>query len=325
MRIGIPVFLAAGLAWALAAGAAQAQPGCAKERPIRLVVPFPAGGGTDIVARRLGDKLRQDLGQTVVVDNRAGASGNIGADNVAKSAPDGCTLMLTAAPFAIAPAVFKNLPFDPVRDFTAVAQVAVVPLLVVTRTESPLKTVADLAAAAKARPGALSYATFGNGAPPHLVGERMQALGQFRMTHVPYKGGQAALPDLLSGQLDVAIMDVVSMVPLIQAGRLRALAITGPRRAGSLPDVPTLAEAGVQGAEVYSWQGLAAPKGLPPDVKAKLGQAAVDAIRDPAIAKRFTDQGLEIVGSTPAEFTAFQARENTRWKNLIQTRKITID
>jgi tripartite-type tricarboxylate transporter receptor subunit TctC len=197
--------------------------------------------------------------------------------------------------------------------------------VLVASSAQQARTVAEVVAALKAQPGKLSFASSGNGSSDHLSAEMFWQQSGTSGTHVPYKGGAPAINDLLGGQVDFSFQNVNAVLPHIRAGKLRAIAVTGDKRSPVLPDVPTLAEAGVQGAEVYSWQGLAAPKGLPPDVKAKLGQAAVDAIRDPAIAKRFTDQGLEIVGSTPAEFTAFQARENTRWKNLIQTRKITID
>lgn len=240
------------------------------DQPIRLVVPFPAGGGTDIVARKLGEGLRQELGRSVIVENRAGASGNIGAASVARSAPDGSTLMLTAAPFALAPAVTKSLSFDPQQDFTPIAKIAVVPLLMVTRADSPVNNVAEFIA--QARKASLTYATFGNGTPPHLVGESIQALERFEMIHVPYQGGQAALPDILSGRVDVAIMDVVSMTPHIKSGRLKALAITGSQRSPELPDVPTLTQAGVP-FDTVGWYGMFAPAQLDPAITERLNEA----------------------------------------------------
>ena len=186
-------------------------------------------------------------------------------------------MLLTAAPFAIAPAMFKTLPFDPVKDFTPIAQLATVPLLVVTRAESPLGSVADIVAAARKAPDSLSYATFGNGSPPHLVGESMKLLTGTRFVHVPYKGGQAALPDILSGQISFAIMDVVSMTPLVKSGRLKALAITGPQRAPSLPDVPTLAQAGVA-FDTVGWHALFGPAGMPAPVTERLNAAVAKAM-----------------------------------------------
>lgn len=268
MKLSTRGFIAAALLWALGAAQAQTYP----DHTIKLVVPFPPGGGTDIVARRVAEHLRDNLGQVVVVENKAGASGNIGADSVARSAPDGYTLLLTAAPFAIAPAVFKGLSFDPVKDFTSISQLAIVPLLVVTRADSPLNTIADLIAAAKKDGAAISYGTFGTGAPPHLVGEQVKKLAGIQMTHVPYKGGQAALPDLLSGRIQVAIMDVVSMTPLINAGRLKALAITGPKRTPALPEVPTLSEAGVA-FDTVGWYAVFGPAGMEPAVTDRINSA----------------------------------------------------
>ncbi|VTU22390.1 Argininosuccinate lyase [Variovorax sp. SRS16] len=268
MNLAKRILPALALALAVCAGHAQTYP----SRPVRLVVPFPAGGGTDIVARRMAQHLHEELGQVFIIDNKSGASGNIGAESVARSAPDGYTLMLTAAPFAIAPALFKSLGFDPVKDFTPVAEVASVPLLVVTRADSPLKSIADLVAAAKKDGNAISYASFGNGSPPHLVGERMKALAGIGMTHVPYKGSQAALPDLLSGQVAVGILDVVSMTPLIKSGRLRALAITGPQRTPVLPDVPTLTQAGIP-FDTVGWYAMFGPAGMDPAITARLNGA----------------------------------------------------
>ncbi len=260
------------------------------DRPIKLTVPFPPGGGTDIVARRLAEGLRQELGQPVVVENRAGASGNIGAESVARAASDGYALMLTAAPFAIAPAVFKSLAFDPVKDFTPVTQVASVPLLIVTRADSRFNTIADVIAAARKDANALSYATFGNGSPPHLVGESMKAMTRIGMTHVPYKGGQAALPDILSGQIDIAIMDVVSMTPLIKAGRLRALAITGPARTPVFPEVPTLTQAGVP-FDTVGWYAVFGPARMDPAVTARLNGAINKVMARPDMRNLLLDTG----------------------------------
>ncbi|WP_256856594.1 tripartite tricarboxylate transporter substrate binding protein [Variovorax sp. KK3] len=301
-RSALMLGLAAGLALGGFAGLVHAQ--AYPARPIKLVVPFPAGGGTDIVARKLAEHLREELGQPVIVDNKAGASGNIGADSVARSAPDGYTLMLTSAPFAIAPAVFKNPSFDPVKDFTPVAQIASVPLLVVTRAESPLRSIADLVAVAKKDGNAISYATFGNGAPPHLVGERMKSLGGFGMTHVPYKGGQAALPDILSGQIGVAIMDVVSMTPLIKAGRLRALAITGPVRSPAFPDLPTLSQAGIP-FDTVGWYAVFGPAGMDAAVTARLNGALNKVMARPDMRSLLIDSGsMPVEPQTPAQWAA---------------------
>lgn len=295
----------------LLACAAQAQD--FPNKPIRLVVPFPAGGGTDIVARKLAEHLRQGLGQPVIVETRPGASGNIGADAVARSAPDGYTLMLTAAPFAIAPAMFKSLSFDPLKDFTPIAQLATVPLLVVTRAESPLNSVADIVATARKAPDSLSYASFGNGSPPHLVGESMKLLSGTRMAHVPYKGGQSALADILSGQISFAIMDVVSMTPLVKAGRLKALAITGPQRAPSLPEVPTLSQAGVA-FDTVGWYAVFGPAGVPAAVTDKLNTALVKAMATPDMRALILNGG-----SIPIEPASSPAQWGRQFRSDVET------
>ena len=281
-------------------------------KTIKLVVPFPPGGGTDIVARKMAEHLRQDLGQVVIVENKAGASGNIGADSVARAAPDGYTLMMTAAPFAIAPALYKTLPFDPVKDFTPIAQMASVPLLVVTRAESPLKSIADLIAAAKKAPSAISYASFGSGSPPHLVGERIKSLTGINMTHIPYKGGQAALPDILSGQLDIAIMDIVSMTPLIKAGRLRALAITGTQRTPVLPDVPTLSQAGVP-FNTVGWYAVFSPAQMDKAIVSRLNQSINKVMAKPDMRALLIESG-----SLPIEPPLSAQQWDSSFKDSVQ-------
>ncbi|VWX62967.1 conserved exported hypothetical protein [Burkholderiales bacterium 8X] len=329
MNFSRRLLLGLGLGGAMLAtisGGAHAQPQSYPDKPIKLIVPFPAGGGTDIVARRLGERLRQEMGQPVVVENRAGASGNIGAEAVARAAPDGYTLMLTAAPFAIAPALFKSLAFDPVKDFTPVAQVASVPLLVVTRADSPYKTIADVNAAARKDAAALSYATFGNGSPPHLVGESWKALAKIQMTHVPYKGGQAALPDILSGQLDIAIMDVVSMTPLIKAGRLRALAITGPARTPVFPDVPTLTQAGLP-FDTVGWYAIFGPARMDAAVTMRLNAAINKVMAQPDMRSLLLDTGSIPVEPAPsaADWSKAFAANVQVWGKVARESGATID
>jgi len=260
------------------------------ERPIKLVVPFPSGGGTDIVARKLAQELTAELKQTVIVENRSGASGNIGAASVARSAADGYTVMMTAAPFAIAPALFKDLGFHPVKDFTAITQIATVPLLVVTRPQSPLNTMADLVAAARRQGADVTYATFGVGSPPHLVGEKIQQLAGVKMRQIPYKGGQAALSEILSGDITVGILDVVSMAPLVKAGRLKALAITGPVRSPELPGIPTLSQQGLS-FDAVGWYGLFGPAGMPPAAVRTLNAAVNKVLATPDMRKLIVDGG----------------------------------
>ncbi|GAB2460204.1 tripartite tricarboxylate transporter substrate binding protein [Comamonas humi] len=315
----------AALAAAVSLSAAAAWP----ERSVTIVVPFPAGGSTDTIARALAQKMGEKLGQPFLVDNRPGATGTIGATAVKRAAPDGYTLLVASlGPYVITPHLMKTAPYDSVKDFDYLSVPVQAPNVLVA-SSSPVaqkaRTVADVVAALKAQPGKVSFASSGNGSSDHLSAELFWQQTGTSGTHVPYKGGAPAINDLLGGQVDFSFQNVNAVLQHIRAGKLHAIAVTGDKRSPVLPDVPTLAESGIQGAEVYSWQGLAAPKGLPADVKAKLGQAAIEAIRDPAVAQRFTDQGLEIVGSTPAEFSAFQARENARWKALIQARKISID
>lgn len=296
------------------------------KQPIRLVVPFPPGGGTDIVGRRFAEHLRDELGQTVIVDNKAGASGNIGADAVAKAAPDGYTLLLTAAPFAIAPAMFKKLSFDPMKDFTPVTQIATVPLLLVTRADSPLTSVSDVIAQARREPDRMTYATFGNGSPPHLVGESMKLLTGTRITHVPYKGGQAALPDILSGQISFAIMDVVSMTPLLKAGRLKALAITGSKRAPALPEVPTLSQSGVAFDSV-GWYAVFGPAGLPPEVTQRLNAAANKVMARSDMQTLLRDNGSIAIEppTSSAQWTRQFGEDVRTWAKVAQDSGATID
>jgi len=276
----------AGIAIMSPATAASVYP----DRPIKLVVPFPAGGGTDIVARKLAQELTSELQQTVIVENRSGASGNIGAASVARAPADGYTVMITAAPFAIAPALFKDLGFDPVKDFTAITQIATVPLLVVTRPESSLNTMADLVAAAKKKGSDITYATFGVGSPPHLVGEKIQQLAQIKMRQIPYKGGQAALSEILSGDITIGILDVVSMAPLVKSGRLKALAITGPARTPELPDVPTLSQQNLA-FDAVGWYGLFGPAGMPASTVDTLNKAVNKVLATPDLQKLILSSG----------------------------------
>jgi len=284
-------FLALCLTAILAPAASAAYP----DKPIKLVVPFPAGGGTDIVARKLAQEMTARLNQTVVVENRSGASGNIGAAAVARAPADGYTLMLTAAPFAIAPALFKDLSFHPVKDFTAITQIAIVPLLVVTRPESPLNTMADLIDAASNTD--VTYATFGVGSPPHLVGEKIQQLANVKMRQIPYKGGQAALADIVSGTVTIAILDVVSMAPLVNSGRLKALSITGPVRSAALPDLPTLSQQDLP-FDGVGWYGLFGPAGMPPDVVQTLNTVVNQALATPDLQTLISNSGS--IPITPA-------------------------
>lgn len=313
------------LSCALSLGA-FAQTGSWPEKTVTIVVPFPAGGSTDMVARAMALQMQNKLGQSFIVDNKPGATGTIGAGLVKRAAPDGYTLLLSSlGAFVVTPHLLKSVPYDATKDFDYISVPVQAPNVLVASPAQKAASVAEVVAALKATPGKVSFASSGNGSSDHLSAEVFWQQTGTDGLHVPYKGGAPAINDLLGGQVDFSFQNVNAVLQHIKAGKLRAIAVTGDKRSPVLPDVPTLAEAGVKGAEVYSWQGLAAPKGLPPAVKAKLSEAAIAAINDPEVKKRMVEQGLEIVASTPAEFTAFQAREWVRWKTLIETRKITAD
>ncbi len=295
-------------------------------KPVTIVVPFPAGGSTDMVGRAIGNKLTTALGQPFLVDNRAGATGTIGATLVKRAPADGYTLLVTSlGPLVIAPHLIKGLQYDALKDFDLITVAVQAPNVLVVPANSPHKTVADVIAAEKAAPGKMTFASSGNGSSDHLTAELFWQQTGTSGLHVPYKGGAPAITDLLGGQVDASFQNVNAVVQNIKAGKLKALAVTGDKRSPVLPDVPTLAEAGVKGVDAYSWQAVAAPKGLPPEVRAKLHENIVAALNDPAIKQQFTTIGLEIVANTPAQFATFQQAEFARWKKVIETGKITSD
>jgi tripartite-type tricarboxylate transporter receptor subunit TctC len=306
------------------AGAVQAQAWPSK--PVTLVVPFPPGGSSDMIARSIGAKMQETLGQPVVVENKAGATGTIGAGQVKRAAPDGYTLLVSSlGPFVIAPHLIKNVPYDAGKDFDLLTVLVQAPNVLVVPAASPLKSVADVIAQMKKTPDKMSFASSGNGSSDHLTAELFWLQTGTTGVHVPYKGGGPAMSDLLGAQVDASFQNINAVVPHVASGKLRALAVTSTQRSPLLPQVPTLAEAGVKDVDVYSWQAAAAPKGLPADVKAKLQAAMVAALNDPAVKPKLLELGFEIVGNTPEQFAVFQQRENTRWKQLIETRKITAD
>lgn len=313
------------LCLALAAAVpAQANPW--PEKPVTLLVPFPPGGSTDSVARVLAPKLQEKFGQSFVVDNKPGATGTIGAGQVKRAAPDGYTLLVSSlGPFVIAPHLIKGMPYDALKDFDLLTIAVQAPNVLVVPAASPLKTVADVIAAAKKDPGKTTFASSGNGSSDHLTIELFWLQTGTSGTHVPYKGGAPAIQDLLGGQVEASFQNVNAVIQHINAGKLRAIAVTGDKRSAVLPAVPTLAESGVKGVDVYSWQAVAAPKGLPADVRTRLHAALVGALNDAQVKQRFAEIGIEVVANTPEQFAAFQQAEYARWKQLIETRKITAD
>ncbi|MDB5850797.1 MAG: hypothetical protein JWP29_4549 [Rhodoferax sp.] len=316
------LWLVLACAASLAAGAQTAWP----EKPVTVIVPFPAGGSTDTVARAMATQMQGKLNQTFVIDNRPGATGAIGAGFVKRAPADGYTLMVSSlGTYVIAPHLQKSVPFDALKDFDYLTVLVQAPNVLVAAPGKKARSTADVIAELKANPGKVSFASSGNGASDHLSAEVFWQQSGTEGLHVPYKGGAPAINDLLGNQVDYSFQNVNAVLQHIRAGKLHPIAVTGNKRSPVLPDVPTLAEAGVKDAEVYSWQGLAAPKGLPPAVREKIAAAAIAAMRDPVVAARMTEQGLEVVANTPAQFTAFQAQEFARWKTLIETRKITAD
>ena len=295
-------------------------------KTVTLVVPFPPGGSTDSVARALGPKLQEKFGQSFVVDNKPGATGTIGATFVKRAAPDGHTLLVTSlGPLVIAPHLIKDLPYDPNKDFDLITVVVQAPNVLVVPANSPLKSVADVIAAQKAKPETVTFASSGNGSSDHLTAALFWQQTGTQGLHVPYKGGAPAITDLLGGQVQASFQNINAIIEHVKAGKLRALAITSDKRSPLLPDVPTLAEAGVKGVDVYSWQAVVAPKGLPPEVKKSLNEAIVSAVNDPQVRQRFTSVGFEVIANTPEQFAAFQQKEFARWKKVIETGKITAD
>ena len=305
---------------------AQAQPTDWPNKPVRWVVPFPPGGAMDAIARILGEKAGKALGQTFVIENRPGAGGNIGAASVAKSPADGYTIMITSIGMATNLPLYGKLAYDPVKDFAPVSLLAVVPnVLVVNAVLSKARSVQDVIAAARQAPGKLTYASAGNGTSIHLAGEMFTSMTHTDLMHVPYKGSGPAVADLLGGQVDSMFDSVTSAKPHVASGKLRALAVTTAKRSRALPDVPTLAEAGVPGYDVSPWFAVFAPAGTPRPVIDKLNAALLDAMKQPDVVTRLDAIGVEPVGSSPEALAAHLASESARWTRLIAARGIKID
>jgi tripartite-type tricarboxylate transporter receptor subunit TctC len=315
---------AVGVCLALLAGAAFAQ--TYPSRPIRLVVPFPAGGATDIIARAVAQKLTEDWGQPVIVDNRPGAGGNIGSELVAKAAPDGYTIeMGTVGTHAINASLYAKMPYDHVKDFTPVILVASVPNVLEVNPSLPVNSVQELIAYAKANPGKLNFASSGNGTSIHLSGELFKVMTGVQMTHVPYKGSAPALQDLIAGQVQLMFDNLPPSLPQIRAGKLRALAVTSATRAPALPDVPTVAESGLPGFEASSWFGLLAPAGTPQPLIAKLNSAVSAWLATPEAKEKMTSIGANSAGGSPEDFAKHIAAETAKWSKVVKESGAKVD
>jgi tripartite-type tricarboxylate transporter receptor subunit TctC len=322
--LAIASLLALGAAATLLPQAATAQ--AFPSKTITIIVPFPAGGTTDILARVMGQYLGKELGQTVIIDNRGGAGGNIGSQLAARADADGHTLLMgTVGTHAINASLYKRMPFDPVKDFAPISRVAMVPNLLVVNPAVPVKSVQELIAKAKAEPGKLTYASSGSGTSIHLSGELFKSMAGVDMLHVPYKGSAPAVTDLLGGQVDMMFDNLPSALQHVKAGKLRPIAVTSAKRTGELPDVPTIAEAGVPGFEATSWFGLFAPAATPPAVLAQLNAAVVKGLADPGVMKQLREQGAEPNGETPEQFAAFIQAEATKWGKVVRDSGASID
>jgi tripartite-type tricarboxylate transporter receptor subunit TctC len=320
-RTAVAAMVASAL-WAGIASAADPFP----SKPLRLVVPFAAGGTVDVLGRITGQKLAEALGQQVIVENRTGAGGNIGGDAVAKAAPDGTTMLLAPTGLmTINPTIYKTMSFDPLKDLAPVALLAIVPNLMVVDPALPTTTVAAFIAYAKARPGTVFFASPGSGTGIHLSGELFKVMAGVEMVHTPYRGSAPALNDLMAGQVQVMFDNMPSALPLAQAGKLRALAVTTAKRAAALPDVPTLAEAGLPGYETSAWFGILVPARTPRDVIQVLNRAIVRVLGLPDVRQRLAELGAEAAPMTPDQFGTFIAAETTKWSKLARDANVTAE
>jgi len=298
------------------AGLASAQTYPAK--PIRMIVPYAPGGGVDIIARATAQEMTRRLSQQVIVENRTGAGGNVGSDAAAKSAPDGYTLLMASPANTINPSLYAKMPYDPMRDLAAVALIASVPAVLLANRSLPVKDAKQLAALAKARPGALTYGSGGSGSTEHLAGEMFKTIAGVDMLHVPYKGGAQVISDVISGQIALMFVNQVFALPHVQGGRVKALAVAGTARSPSLPDTPTMVESGFKDFVVSVWWGVMGPSAMPKDIIAHLNREIVAGLASPEMAQRLQAMSAQPIGGTPEQFAAFFAAETKRWAPIVK-------
>jgi tripartite-type tricarboxylate transporter receptor subunit TctC len=313
-------------AFALQCLAASAFAADYPSKPIRLVVPYAPGGGADSVARIVAKKVSENIGQPIVIDNKGGAGSILGTDIVAKAEPDGYTLLLgQSGPISINPAVYKSLPYDPVKDFAPVSMTTAYPYILVVNADLPVKSLQELVALAKSKPGAMNYGSTGVGAANHLVSELFNSKAGLKMTHVPYRGTALAVGDLLGGQLTMVFGDPISVLSQMKAGKLRALAVTSLERSAVAPEVPTVAESGYPGFEALAWHGILAPAKTPPAIVQKLNAEIVKALADPTTKKLLEDQAMQTVGNSPDAFAAFIQKDIVLWKAVATSANVTVE
>ena len=316
------------LGWLLCVGGAALAQGTTQwpTKPVRLIVPFPAGGSTDIVARVLAEKLGQSLGQSFVIDNRGGAGGTTGSDAAAKSAPDGYTLLIgTSSTHAIAGSLYGKLPYDAVRDFAPVALIGTATIMLVVHPSVGVKSVQELIALAKAKPALLTFASSGNGGVSHLTGEYFKSQAGIEMQHIPYKGDTPMIADLVGGRVSLAFGTAVAFLPHVQSGKLVALAVTNAKPSPVAPALPTVAAAGLNGFEALQWFGLLMPAGTPQDIVARLNGELLKVLRQTDVRERFASMGLEIAGNSPEQFSDFMRAETAKWGNIVRDSGAKVD
>ena len=323
LKFSKPLFTAIAALALLLPPAAGAQTYPAK--PVKLIVPYPPGGPTDIVARVVGQKLSEQTGQQFIVDNRAGAGGNIGAEAVARSPADGYTLLIATTAHAINMSLFKKMSYNTLKDFAPVAPLTHGPLVIVANPSLQANNVRELVALAKAKPGAINFASSGNGQSTHLSGELFNSMAGVKMTHVPYKGSSPALTDVMGGQASVMFDTMLSAMPFVKSGKLKALAVTSARRSPAAPDLPTVAESGLPGYETLAWNGVLAPAGTPKDVIAKLNAELKRALELPEVKDKFAAQGFAAAWSTPEAFGMFLQAEVDKWSPVVKASGATVD